>query len=95
MVKVQQVMKYAILAAMVTAYNVAFAAAPRFASGGAELKNDLIVILTPFFGIGIIALGALAWFGKIHWMWCASACFGAVMVFANEQIIQWLRALFT
>jgi len=87
--------KVALFTFLYTISSFALAEAPRFAAGGYQMKSDLLVILTPFFGIAIIALGVLAWIGKIHWGWVASACVGAILVFSNDQIVSWLKGLFT
>lgn len=73
--------------------SVVWAASP-FQTGANALSADTLAFLTPIAGIAIMVVGALAWFGKIHWMWLVGLIFGIVMVFGNTQILSWLRGLF-
>lgn len=73
--------------------ELAFATS-QFGAGATTFKSDLIAILTPIIGIGIIVLGVLCGFGKINWMWFAGAIIGIVLIFGHEQIISWVRSSF-
>ena len=89
----RRILQIAGFTALFVVHNFAFATAP-FLNGGNQLKSDLISILTPIFGIGLLAAGGLALFGKIHWAWLGAAVVGAVLIFANDQVVSWLRTLF-
>lgn len=73
--------------------DLAFAA-PSFGSGATTMKNDIINMLTPIIGIGIIALGIACAFGKLNWWWFAGAVFGIVLIYGHQQIINWVRQAF-
>ncbi len=75
--------------------DAALAQAAKFASGGNQMKSDLISILTPIFGIGIIGAGIAAWFGKISWYWFVGLIVGAILVFGNDSIVQMIRGWFS
>lgn len=81
-------------AALLCAPDIVFAAPP-LATGTKALKNDLIDILTPIIGIGMIGLGLACGFGKISWWWFAGAVVGIVLVFGHDQILSWIRGLFS
>lgn len=74
--------------------TLAHAIAPLFAAGTTTFKNDIIAILTPIFGIAIIAVGVACWFGKISWNWFIGLVVGAILVFGNDQILLWVRTSF-
>jgi type IV secretion system protein VirB2 len=38
--------------------------------------------------------GALAWFGRISWLWFIGAIIGTVLVFGAPQIVAWIRSMF-
>lgn len=80
-------------AVLVLSSDAAFAAAP-FAAGGNTMKNDIIGLITPVIGIGIVALGLMCAFGKINWGWFVAAVIGIIIVYGNEQIISWVRSAF-
>lgn len=73
--------------------DVALAASP-FAGGTDTLKSDLVTILTPVAGIGVIALGALCLFGKISWWWLVGFIIGVVLIFGADQMVAWMRSAF-
>lgn len=70
-----------------------FAGSP-FASGSSTLTADILAIVTPIVGLAVIAVGVLAWFGKIAWSWFAGLVVGVVLVFGHQQIVSWIRSLF-
>ena len=41
-----------------------------------------------------MASGALAWFGRISWVWFMGAIVGTVLVFGAPQIVTWIRGMF-
>lgn len=71
----------------------AFAGSP-FATGATALQINLLTILTPVAAIAIMGSGALAWFGRISWLWFVGAIVGTVLVFGAPQIVTWVRAMF-
>lgn len=73
--------------------SAAMAASP-FTSGSTTLTADILAIVTPIVGLAVIAVGVLAWFGKIAWIWFAGLVVGIVLVFGNAQIVTWIRGLF-
>lgn len=73
--------------------KAALAAQP-FASGSSTLTADILAIVTPIVGLGVIAVGVLAWFGKIAWSWFGGLLVGVVLVFGHQQIIGWIRSIF-
>lgn len=75
-------------------FTTAALAAQPFASGSSTLTSDILAIVTPIVGLAIIAVGVLAWFGKIAWHWFAGLVVGIVLVFGNAQIVSWIRSLF-
>src|SRR4051812_32492937 len=81
------------LALAVCTFSVPAVAGP-FTGGTAALKSDLLAIITPFAGIGLIAVGFVCWIGKISWMWLAALIVGIVLVFGNDQVVSWIRGLF-
>lgn len=92
-------MKHVFVVALVLAIgaylapDVALAASP-FAGGTEALKSDLVVILTPAAAIGVLAVGAFCFFGKISWWWFLALIVGIVCVFGSDQIVAWIRGLF-
>lgn len=80
----------ALLAAIAPA---AFAQVP-FAAGSAMLTADVLALVTPIAGLALIAVGVVAWFGKISWMWFAGLVVGILLVFGNQQIVSWIRGMF-
>jgi type IV secretion system protein VirB2 len=83
----------ALLAALLCSPGIASAAAP-FAGGAAALSADLVTILAPVAGIGVIAVAVLCWFGKISWWWFTGIVIGIVLFFGQEQVVTWIRGLF-
>lgn len=73
--------------------DLALAASP-FAGGTETLKSDLVTMLTPVAGIGVIALGALCLFGKISWWWLVGFIIGVVLIFGADQMVAWMRSAF-
>lgn len=73
--------------------SAAVAASP-FTSGSTTLTTDILAIVSPIVGLAVIAVGVLAWFGKIAWVWFAGLVVGIVLVFGNAQIVTWIRGLF-
>lgn len=73
--------------------ELAFAQSP-FTGGAAQAKTDIIAIIAPIAGIAVIAVGLLAWFGKISWMWLVGLIVGIVLVFGNDQVVTWIRGWF-
>ncbi len=69
-------------------------AANPFSGGAATAKSDILAIVTPIAGIALIAVGLLAWFGKISWWWLAGLVVGIVLVFGNDQVVSWIRGWF-
>jgi len=65
-----------------------------FATGSGALSTDILAILTPVAVIAVMALGALAWFGRVSWMHAVSGMVGIVLVFGSQQIVTWVRSLF-
>lgn len=73
--------------------DLALCASP-FAGGTDTLKTDLVGILTPVAGIGVIALGVLCLFGKISWWWLVGFIIGVVLIFGADQMVSWMRSAF-
>jgi len=73
--------------------SAASAAAP-FASGATTLTADVLTIVAPIVGLAVIAVGVLAWFGKISWVWFGGLVVGIILVFGNQQVVSWIRGLF-
>jgi type IV secretion system protein VirB2 len=44
--------------------------------------------------IAVMGSGALAWFGRISWLWFIGAIVGTVLVFGAPQIVAWIRGMF-
>lgn len=65
-----------------------------FAGGTKTLTNDILTIITPIVGLAVIAVGVLAWFGKIAWSWFGGLVVGIVLVFGNAQIVSSIRSMF-
>ncbi|URD45735.1 MULTISPECIES: TrbC/VirB2 family protein [Pseudomonas] len=72
---------------------LAMAANP-FTTGATGLSADTLAMLTPVAGIAVMVVGALALFGKIHWMWLIGVIVGIVLLFGSDQIVTWIRGLF-
>ncbi|HJV67853.1 TrbC/VirB2 family protein, partial [Ideonella sp.] len=68
----------------------AFADSP-FSTGASALPAQVLVILTPLAAVAVMGSGALAWFGRISWMWFIGAILGTVLVFGAPQIVTWIR----
>jgi len=62
--------------------------------GTTTLTSDILAIIAPIVGLAIIAIGVMAWFGKIAWTWAAGIIIGIVLVFGNAQIVSWIRGTF-
>lgn len=73
--------------------GLALAQSP-FATGAGALQVNMLAILTPIAVVAVMGSGALAWFGRISWMWFAGAIVGTVLVFGAPQIVAWIRAMF-
>lgn len=73
--------------------HLAYAAGP-FTTGSGALSTDILAILTPVAVIGVMALGAFAWFGRISWGTAAMSMIGIVLVFGAQQVVTWVRGLF-
>lgn len=84
---------FAVLFLMCFVPELAFAQSP-FTGGAAQAKTDIIAIIAPIAGIAVIAVGLLAWFGKISWMWLVGLIVGIVLVFGNDQVVTWIRGWF-
>ncbi|WP_245217909.1 TrbC/VirB2 family protein [Pseudomonas eucalypticola] len=65
-----------------------------FTTGATGLSSDTLAMLTPVAGIAVMAVGLLALFGRIHWMWLVGTIVGIVLVFGSDQIVTWIRGLF-
>ncbi|PAB24467.1 transposase, partial [Pseudomonas savastanoi pv. nerii] len=65
-----------------------------FQTGTRGLSADTLAMLTPLAGIAIMAVGLLALFGRIHWMWLVGSIVGIVLLFGSDQIVSWIRGLF-
>lgn len=81
-------------ALLLSLFSSAALAAQPFSSGSTTLTADILAIVTPLVGLALIALGVLAWFGKIAWSWFAGFVVGVVLVFGHQQIVSWIRGLF-
>ena len=80
--------------AVLLAPALAFAGASPFSAGTTALSTQILAILTPVAVIGVMALGAAAWFNKISWGWAAGGIVGMCLVFGGQQIVTWVRGLF-
>ena len=56
--------------------------------------SNVLAILTPVAAIAVMGSGALAWFGRISWLWFIGAIIGTVLVFGAPQIVAWIRSMF-
>ena len=74
--------------------NALYAATP-FAGATTTLSSDILTLVAPLAGIGLIAVGVICWFGKISWYWFGAMVIGIVLVFGNAQIISWIRGVFS
>ena len=74
--------------------TLALAGASPFTTGTTALSTNILAILTPVAVIGVMALGAAAWFNKISWGWAAGGIVGMCLVFGGQQIVTWVRGLF-
>ncbi len=83
-----------IVAATVVMPEWAYAGASPFTTGTTALSTNILAILTPVAVIGVMALGAAAWFNKISWGWAAGGVVGMCLVFGGQQIVTWVRGLF-
>lgn len=75
------------------AQRITYAAGP-FTTGSGALSTDILAILTPVAVIAVMALGALAWFGRVSWGHAVTGMVGIVLVFGSQQIVTWVRGLF-
>lgn len=71
-----------------------YAASP-FATGTTSLKSDLLALMTPVAGIGVIGVGATCLFGQISWWWFVGVITGIVLIFGSDQIVSWVRGMFS
>jgi type IV secretion system protein VirB2 len=69
-------------------------AANPFSGGAAAAKADFLAIVAPIAGIAFMAIGMLAWFGKISWIWLLGLVVGIVLVFGHDQVVAWVRGWF-
>lgn len=76
-----------------SAQRLTYAAGP-FTTGSGALSTDILAILTPVAVIAVMALGALAWFGRVAWTHAITGMIGIVLVFGSQQIVTWVRGLF-
>ena len=74
--------------------SLVYAATP-FAGATSTLSNDILTLIAPLAGIGLIAVGVTCWFGKISWYWFGGMVVGIVLVFGNSQIVSWIRGVFS
>ena len=81
-------------ALVATVFPVFAMAANPFQTGATGLSADTLAMLTPLEGIAIMAVGLLALFGRIHWMWLVGSIVGIVLLFGSDQIVSWIRGLF-
>ena len=72
-----------------------YAASSPFATGTNSLKSDLLALMTPVAGIGVIGVGAACLFGQISWWWFAGVITGIVLIFGSDQIVGWVRGMFS
>jgi type IV secretion system protein VirB2 len=72
--------------------GLAFAASP-FETGASGGKTAILAILTPVAGIAVMATGVAAGFGRISWFWFVGVVIGIILIFGNDQIVTWIRAL--
>ena len=79
---------------LLSLFSTAASAAQPFATGSSTLTADILAIVTPIVGLGVIAVGVLCWFGKMAWSWFGGLVVGVVFVFGHQQIIGWIRAIF-
>jgi type IV secretion system protein VirB2 len=71
----------------------AWAGSP-FATGAGQVQVNMLAILTPLAVVAVMGSGALAWFGRISWVWFIGAIVGTVLVFGAPQIVAWIRGMF-
>ena len=64
-----------------------------FSTGAANFQANLLTILAPIAVIGVMVIGAAAWFNKISWGWAAAAAGGLILVFGAPQIVAWVRGM--
>ena len=74
--------------------ELALAQQSPFATGAGAVQVNMLAILTPIAAVAVMGSGALAWFGRISWMWFVGAIVGTVLVFGAPQIVAWIRAMF-
>lgn len=79
---------------LATVPQLVWAQTSPFSTGAGALQVNMLAILTPVAAIAVMGSGALAWFGRISWMWFAGAIVGTVLVFGAPQIVAWIRAMF-
>lgn len=84
----------AITLLLATIPQLAWAQTSPFSTGASALQVNMLAILTPIAAVAVMGSGALAWFGRISWMWFAGAIVGTVLVFGAPQIVGWIRAMF-
>ena len=92
--KPRPIARQALLALVfVVAVCPAWAGSP-FATGATAFQVNMLTILTPVAVIAVMGSGALAWFGRISWIWFIGAIVGTVLVFGAPQIVAWIRSMF-
>jgi type IV secretion system protein VirB2 len=74
--------------------EAALAQTSPFATGASAMQTNILTILTPIAVIGVIALGAAAWFNRISWSWAVGSMVGIALVFGAPQIVSWVRGMF-
>ncbi|EGL5344248.1 TrbC/VirB2 family protein [Salmonella enterica subsp. enterica serovar Ealing] len=72
--------------------GLCFADSP-FANATQSGQTDILTIITPIVGVGVMVVGLLCLFGKISWWWFIGVVIGIILVFGHEQIISWIRGL--
>ncbi len=64
-----------------------------FSTGARNFQTNLLTILAPIAVIGVMVIGAAAWFNRISWGWAAAAAGGLILVFGAPQIVSWIRSM--
>jgi type IV secretion system protein VirB2 len=83
----------AVLAALLAGFPGLVLAASPFEAGANGSKVALLAILGPIAGIGVMASGIGALFGRISWLWFVGAVLGTILIFGSDQIVGWIRGL--
>jgi|SRR5689334_24682461 len=64
-----------------------------FSTGARNFQSSLLTILAPIAVVGVMVIGAAAWFNRISWGWAAAAGGGLILVFGAPQIVSWIRGM--